>query len=44
MPVSYLGDLRRRVIAGWKAKEGSQRHLAQRFKVRLSFVRNLLRH
>ena len=43
MPVSYSEDLRRRVIAAWEAKEGSQRHLAQRFKVRLSFVRNLLR-
>lgn len=44
MPVSYSGDLRRRVISAWEAKEGSQRHLAQRFKVSLSFVRNLLRH
>lgn len=44
MPVSYSGDLRSRVIAAWEAKEGSQRHLAQRFKVSLSFVRNLLRH
>ena len=32
------------MIAAWEAKEGSQRHLAQRFKVSLSFVRNLLRH
>jgi transposase len=44
MPVSYSGDLRRRVIIAWEAKEGSQRQLAQRFKVSLSFVRNLLRH
>ena len=44
MPVSYSGDLRRRVITAWEAKEGSQRQLAQRFKVSLSFVRNLLRH
>lgn len=44
MPVSYSGDLRRRVISAWEAKEGSQRQLAQRFKVSLSFVRNLLRH
>jgi transposase len=44
MPVSYSGDLRRRVIAGWEAHDGSQRQLAQRFKVSLSFVRNLLRH
>lgn len=44
MPVSYSEDLRRRVIAAWLAKEGSQRQMAQRFKVSLSFVRNLLRH
>ncbi len=44
MPVSYSGDLRRRVIKAWEAKEGSQRQLAERFKVSLSFVRNLLRH
>ncbi|WP_242054112.1 helix-turn-helix domain-containing protein [Nostoc sp. FACHB-888] len=44
MPVSYSVDLRRRVIAAWEAHDGSQRHLAQRFKVSLSFVRNLLRH
>ena len=44
MSVSYSGDLRRRVIEAYVAKEGSQRQLAQRFKVSLSFVRNLLRH
>ncbi|WP_375476999.1 transposase, partial [uncultured Nostoc sp.] len=44
MPVSYSGDLRCRVIKAWEAKEGSQRQLAERFKVSLSFVRNLLRH
>ncbi len=44
MPVSYSGDLRCRVIISWEAKEGSQRQLAERFKVSLSFVRNLLRH
>ncbi|BBD70005.1 transposase (plasmid) [Nostoc commune HK-02] len=43
MPVSYSKDLRERVIRAWEAKEGSQRQLAQRFKVSLSFVRNLLR-
>jgi transposase len=43
MPVSSSGDLRGRVIAAYVAKEGSQRQLAQRFKVSLSFVRNLLR-
>lgn len=44
MPVAYSGDLRRRVIDAYEAKEGSMRQLAQRFKVSLSFVRNLLRH
>jgi putative transposase len=32
------------IIDAYEAKEGSQRQLAQRFKVSLSFVRNLLRH
>lgn len=32
------------MIEAWEKKEGSQRQLAQRFKVSLSFVRNLLRH
>lgn len=44
MPVAYSEDLRRRVVEAWEGKEGSQRQLAQRFKVSLSFVRNLLRH
>jgi transposase len=44
MPVAYSSDLRRRVIETYIAKEGSQRQLAQRFKVSLTFVRNLLRH
>lgn len=44
MPVAYSPDLRRRVIDASLAKEGSQRQLALRFKVSLSFVRNLLRH
>ncbi|MEI1376424.1 helix-turn-helix domain-containing protein [Nostoc sp. UHCC 0926] len=43
MPISYSGDLRIRVITAYVAKEGSQRQLAERFKVSLSFVRNLLR-
>lgn len=44
MPIAYSADLRYRVIAAWQNREGSQRQLAQRFKVSLSFVRNLLRH
>ncbi len=43
MPVSHLKDLCERVIMAYVVKEGSQRQLAQKFKVSLSFVRNLLR-
>ena len=43
MPVAYAKDLRVRVIAAWEANVGSQRQIAQRFKVSLLFVRNLLR-
>lgn len=44
MPVAYSVDLRQRIVDAYQAKEGSQRQLAERFKVSLSFVRNLLRH
>lgn len=43
MPVAYSQDLRTRIITAWKAKEGSQRQLAERFKVSLSFVQRVLR-
>ena len=43
MPKPYSVDLRSRVIMAWVAKEGSQRQLAERFKVSLSFIRDLLR-
>lgn len=43
MPTPYSIDLRSRVIMVWVAKEGSQRQLAERFKVSLSFIRDLLR-
>ncbi|OSO94033.1 transposase [Cylindrospermopsis raciborskii CENA303] len=43
MPKPYSVDLRNRVIVAWAAQEGSQRQLADRFKVSLSFVRNLVR-
>jgi transposase len=43
MPVPYSTDLRQRVVDGYKAKEGSQRQLADRFKVSLSFVQRLIR-
>lgn len=43
MPAPYSTDLRQRVIDAYKANEGSQRQLAKRFKVRLSFVQRLIR-
>lgn len=43
MPVPYSVDLRKRVIQAYQAKEGSLRQLAERFKVSLSFVRDLTR-
>lgn len=44
MPAAYSTDLRRRVRDAYQNKEGSQRQIASRFKVSLTFVRNLLRH
>jgi transposase len=44
MPAPYSQDLRRRVIHAYYNREGSQRQLAKRFQVSLTFVRNLLRH
>lgn len=43
MPIAYSTDLRTRIIEAWKAKEGSQRQLAERFKVSLSFVQRVLK-
>lgn len=43
MPAPLSVDLRQRIIAAYQAKEGSQRQLAKRFKVSLSFVRDLTR-
>ena len=43
MPVAYSKDLRTRVIAAWEAKQESQRQLAERFKVSLSYVQRVLR-
>lgn len=43
MPAPLSVDLRQRVIAAYEAKEGSVRQLAARFKVSLSFVRDLNR-
>jgi len=43
MPAPLSVDLRQRVIAAYQAKQGSQRQLAERFKVSLSFIRDLSR-
>jgi transposase len=43
MPAPFSVDLRQRIISVYQGKEGSQRQLAQRFKVSLSFVRDLTR-
>jgi transposase len=44
MPNPLSLDLRQRIIAAYDAQEGSQRELAERFKVSLSFIRDLRRH
>ncbi len=44
MPAPYSQDLRIRVIKAIHNLEGSQRQIAQRFQVSLTFVHNLLRH
>ena len=44
MPAPLSLDLRQRILAAYEAKEGSQRQLAERFKVSLSFIRDLMRH
>lgn len=44
MPAPLSVDLRQRILTAYEAKEGSQRQLAKRFKVSLSFVRDLMRH
>jgi transposase len=42
MPAAYSIDLRQRIINAYKAKEGSQREIAKRFQVSLSFVKRLI--
>jgi transposase len=44
MPTALSIDLRQRILAAYEAKEGTQRQLAVRFKVSLSFIRDLRRH
>ena len=40
---AYSDDIRRRIVRSYQNGEGSQRQLAARFSVSLSFVRDLLR-
>nr|WP_236107037.1 hypothetical protein [Cylindrospermopsis raciborskii] len=42
-PCHYILLNKTTVIVAWVAREGSQRQLAERFKVSLSFVKNLVR-
>ena len=43
MAAAYSLDLRQKILSAWQNKEGSQRDLAKRFKVSLSFIRDFLR-
>jgi hypothetical protein len=43
MAAAYSIDLRKKILTAWQNKEGSQRELAKRFKVSLSFIRNFRR-
>ncbi len=43
MPAPLSIDLRKRIISAYQGKEGSLRQLAKRFKVSLSFIRDLTR-
>jgi transposase len=40
---AYSTDLRQKIIEAYKNQEGSQRELAKRFKVSLSFLQKLLK-
>ncbi len=43
MAAAYSIDLRKKILSAWLNQEGSQRELAKRFKVSLSFIRDFLR-
>ncbi|MBW4457378.1 MAG: IS630 transposase-related protein [Nostoc indistinguendum CM1-VF10] len=40
---AYSTDLRQKVIDAYKNQEGSQRHLAKRFSVSLTFIQKLVK-
>jgi len=39
----YSLDLQQKILSAWQNKEGTQRELAKRFKVSLSFLRDFFR-
>lgn len=43
MATAYSLDLREKILTAWQNQEGSQRQIAERFKVSLTFVYNLLK-
>ena len=44
MAAAYSIDLRKKILSAWQGKEDSQRNLAKRFKVSVSFIKDLLRN
>jgi transposase len=44
MPAPLSVDLRQRIVSAYEEKEGSQRQLAEHFKMSLSFIGDLRRH
>jgi hypothetical protein len=40
---AYSIDLRQKILSAWPNKEGTQRELAKRFKISLSFLRDFFR-
>ena len=40
---AYSLDLRKKILSAWENQETTQRGIAKRFKVSLSFVRDFLR-
>jgi len=43
MAAAYSMDIRQKILSAWQNKEGTQRELAARFKVSLSFISEFFR-
>ena len=43
MAAAYSIDIREKILSAWQNKEGTQRELATRFKVSLSFISEFFR-